>query len=782
MPFDPKAQGAAPLEFDRPDKVDVERLAVTVQNVLFANPENGYVIAEVAVDGEVRAPAGALRKSFNGTTIMIKGESPSLAEHAKASVGQGLHIAGQWEEDARGMFFRVLFTQETIPTTREALGKYLASGRLKNVGPGVGKKLMDQFGLDLLRILDHAPERMTEIKGITLEKAKAISDSWKAKRNQFQVVSFLGLHGIGENLAKRVADELGEAELEPRIRDNPYLLTQVDGIGFKRADDVAMSLNLPHDAPMRIQAALLHVLQEQITDKGNTAVPVNDWVREAMAFVAQPQHIVEEHCKVLVKNRQVVLRKLPYDQIVNNEPMPVVIDCATPFRLGLKEHAIARNLIQRLCAPPPFDEDVTRVAVNYLSNPRLKLDPSQRDAALLIARSTVSILTGGPGTGKTTTLRSVVESFRLAGLEVVLAAPTGRAAKRMEEAIGQEAKTMHRTLEFKGNLGFQRNSQNPLFGDVFVLDEASMVDTALMDAWLSALPAKARVVFVGDSDQLPSVGPGNVLHDFIASNKIPKARLTTVHRNGGLIAVAADRVRQGKCPPLDGNAWVHNFSFVGVENEELAQSVLTLIDGFLARGEDPRGIQVLIPRKDTTLGTIAFNELLRSRLNVVPRADWATTSVGRGFIEGDRVMQTKNDYKRDVFNGDMGHVKTVENGELVVELEGGREVRYNKEEQRHLDLAYAQTVHKSQGGERPIIIMVCSTAHSFNLYRNILYTGITRGKEKVFIVGQAKAVALAAHKIDQSTRLTGLRAEIERAWRQLNPPQATPERPHSRRP
>jgi exodeoxyribonuclease V alpha subunit len=783
MPFDPKAQhAAAPLETG-PSHVpaSVEHLAVTIQHVLFANPDNGYFIAEASVDGEVHAPEGALRKDYNGNIVLIKGQSPSFAEHAKASIGHGLSVAGQWDEDARGRYFRVLFTQEAIPTSREALGKYLASGRLKGVGPSLGQKLMERFGLDLLRVLDHDPERLTEVPGITPDKAKTVSASWQAKRSQFQVVTFLGLHGIGETMSQRVADELGEADLEERIRANPYLLTEVDGIGFKRADEVALSLKFPQDSPLRIQAALLNVLQEQIQDQGNTAVPVGDWVQAAMGFVAQPQAVVEEHCRVLIKNRQVVLRKLPFEHVVNNAAQVMTIDCATPFRLGLKENAIAQAIVGRLRGEEPFDPEVTHKATAYLADPRLKLDPSQRDAALLIARSTVSILTGGPGTGKTTTLRSVVKAFEEAGLEVVLAAPTGRAAKRMEEAIGHEAATMHRTLEFKGDLGFQRNRQNPLAGEVFVLDETSMVDTALMEAWLNAMPPKARLVFAGDSDQLPSVGPGNVLHDFIASNRIPKARLTQVHRNGGLIAMAADRVRQGQAPRLDGDPWVDNFAFINADNDALMERVCNLIDGLINMGQDPRGIQVLVPRKDTSWGTLAFNDMLRSRLNVGPHRDWAATAMGKGYLEGDRVMQIRNDYKRGVFNGDIGHVVKVEEGgkELVVEIENGadtREVRYNKEEMRQLTMAYAQTVHKSQGGERPVIIMVCTMSHAFNLYRNILYTGITRGKDKVVVVGQPKAVALAAHKIDQSTRLTGLCMEIERVWRQLSQAKPTVER------
>jgi exodeoxyribonuclease V alpha subunit len=749
----------------------VEQLTVTVRNVLFSNPENGYFIAEVELAGEGAAPAGASRASrFGVEVVLLKGESPSFVEHANASVGQSLAVAGQWDQDARGIYFKVMFTQESVPTTREALGKYLADGRLKGIGPATARRLLDRFNMDLLRILDHDPDRLAEESGITLEKARSIAMHWKTKREQFQVVSFLGVHGIGENLAKKVAAEWGSADLEDRIRADPYLLTHIDGIGFKKADHVAMSVGLPVDSPLRIRAALVDVLQQQIQNAGNTAVPVSEWVKLAMAFVSQPQKVVEEHCSVLIKERRVVLRKINFQRYVRNELVEGLVDCASPFRLGLKENAIARSLIGHLTGNDQVSSKVIETLVTALSDPSLGLDPSQREASLMIARNAVAILTGGPGTGKTTTLRSVVKAFEDAGLTVVLAAPTGRAAKRMEEAIGRPSATIHRTLEFKGSLGFTRDSENPLVGDVFILDETSMVDTALMDAWLSALPPEARILFVGDADQLPSVGPGNVMRDLIDCRRIPVARLTTVHRNGGLIAKTAARVLSGKSPTLPADPWVDTFAFVPAEtDEQIIETVNMLIDGFLNKGQDPRGIQVLVPQKEGVVGTHAFNDSLRQRLNVEPRSDWSTTAMGANFLKGDRVMQVKNDYKREVYNGDMGHVTEVFDGgrELMVELENGTRVKYAKEEQRELELGYAQTVHKSQGGERPIIIMVCANAHSFTLNRNLLYTGITRGKERVLLVGHAKAAALAAFKVDQGVRLTGLKLEIERVWKQV---------------
>lgn len=790
MPFDPNYRSTDHTVAEV-SLASVNQLTVTVRNVIFSNPENGYFIAEVEVEGDTQPPEGAMRSSrFGAPVITLKGESPSFTEHSSAMVGESISVAGQWTQDDRGQFFKVLFTQESIPTTREALAKYLAAGRIKHVGPVLAKKLMEHFGLDLLRILDHDPERLVIVNGITPEKARAIAQSWAAKRGQFRVVSFLGLHGIGESLAKKVAEEFGNDGLEDRIRQNPYLLTHVDGIGFTTADGVAMSVGLPVDSPLRIRAALVEVLNNQINDKGNTAVPVGEWVRSAMAFVGQSQHVVEEHCQALVKDKQVVLRQLLHRRYVHNQLVESLETCASPFRIGLKENAIARHLMGHLHSENSLDMDVIDQVTRSLKDPALGLDPSQLDASLLIAKSPVSILTGGPGTGKTTTLRSLVKAFEAAGLTVLLAAPTGKAAKRMEKAIGRPAATIHRTLEFKGSLGFTRDQSNPLMGDIFILDEVSMVDTSVMAAWLDALPKSCRIIFVGDADQLPSVGPGNILRDMISSNQVPVARLSTVHRNGGLIAHTAERVRNGKAPTLPADPWVDTFAFVpAVDDDDVIETVHGLIKGFINKGHDPRSIQVLIPQKDGAVGTRSFNDSLRPLLNVEPRTDWSKVAVGsKGYLQGDRVMQVKNDYKRNVFNGDMGHVIEVAEGgrELVVQLDDGEPVRYNKEEQRQLELGFAQTVHKSQGGEMPIVIVVCVNNHSFTLNRNLLYTGITRGKERVLVVGQAKAVALAAYKMDQSLRLTGLGLEIDRVLKQMlsakPQPSAPPVRPPAPRP
>jgi exodeoxyribonuclease V alpha subunit len=778
MPVDPTHHAAPQV---------AERLTVVVRRVLFANAENGYFVAEAEVAGEVKAPEGALRPSqFGPDSLLLKGESPSFVENP--ILQQGMEVLGRWANDARGTHFEVFSTQEHEPTSPEALRKYLVDGRVKGIGPKTAHHLVDQFGLDLLRILDHDPGRLAGEPGINAEKAERIGQTWKEKREMFRVTAFLGLHSIGENLAKKVAAHFGSEGLEEKIRANPYLLTEVEGIAFNKADAAALSLGVPRDNPMRIQAALVHVLGEKISNEGHTAIPTADWVNEAMNFVGQSRLVVEDHCRLLHQQRRVVFRRLPCRRVVRDEVFEEELVCATPMRLGMRENAIAQDLLRLMTISPNRDErpkatdSVARQRMLALiTAPDRKLDPSQIAAATLSVNQPVSILTGGPGTGKTTTLRTLVQAFEDEGLTVVLAAPTGIAAKRMEDAIGRPAATMHRALQAQGTQGFQRNRTNPLEGDVFILDETSMVDTVMMASWLESIPSRARVLFVGDADQLPSVGAGNVLRDLIESRQIPVARLTKVHRNGGAIALAAQKVLAGVGPTGPSDPWVDSFAFVpAADDEAILESIDSLVDGYLNKGHAPHEIQVLVPQREGPLGFFALNDRLRWKLN--PNRPDPRTSAADGFLDGERVMQLKNDYKREVFNGDVGHILENRSEGAGVEMEDGRRVDYKKEELKQLQMAYAITVHKSQGTERPVIILVCSTRHQFSLNRNLIYTGITRGKQRVVIVGQPKALVMGARKRDQLVRRTGLIAELKREKAKLAPKPAPAVAPSSPRP
>ncbi len=777
MPFGPSQSFTTSISPQASTAPSVAMLVV-FEKVLFSDPVTGYFIASARPQGKVDIPPAALRKDFSAEpTILIKGVSSAFI--GSPVMGYGMDVAGEWKEDDRGVYLDALYVQDGVPTTRQALRAYLSAGRLRGVGPSLGATLVDRYGLDLIRILETDPSQLAQTPGISPSLAAALGASWKIKRAAYRVVSFLGQHGLGESMASRVADLLGADNIEERLRANPYLLTSVDGIGFRKADAVAISLGISTNDPRRIQSALAHVLSERVSSDGHTAIPVSDWVSEACEFVSMPRQDVEVHCQRLADTRQVMLRTLPFRKIINGQPVSGEAVCATPWRLASAENSIAATLLARLEKVPPLSERMLDTMSRYIDNPDIGLDDSQRYAANLIFRYPVSIMTGGPGTGKTTTLRSIVAAFSAVGLSVVLAAPTGRAAKRMTQAIGCTAATIHRKLGSDAFGRFSHDREHPMDGDIFILDESSMVDTYLMAAWLRAIPPTGRLVMVGDADQLPSVGPGNVLRELIDSSQIPTARLTKIHRNSGMIAHTAARVLTGGSMTKSGSdPWIDAFAFQAVEDDEPALVRLEeLVDGYLNKGYDPKDIQILTPQKEGPLGTKAVNARLRWRLN--PAHPSPESAIGAtGFLIGERVMQTRNDYDLDVFNGDMGCISAINpDGSLKVQMDDGQIVKHSRASARQLVMAYAITIHKSQGGERPIILMLCSSRHVFMLNRNLIYTGITRGKEHVVVIGQPRAAAMGVRKVDESARLTGLRAELARERLRLAKPQGQASRP-----
>ena len=762
MPYDVKhPQGPDAAFLNRED--DTLRLRVKVRHIFYRDPRgSGFFIMDAEPEQGVEVDPSAMRKSLGATRIMtVKGESVSFVDSGVE--GATVEIIGNYAEDARGGFFKAIATNEQPPTTALALRKYLASSKLPGVGPATADALVDEFGTDLLRILDETPQALAGHAGLNAEKAENIGKVWQEKRALFRITSFLGLHGIGETLARKVRDAIEGNDIEARIRANPYILTEVDGIAFAKADKVAMSLGLPEDDPQRIRAALLHVLDDQVTRAGHTALPVDEWMDAAAAFVAQPMDVVTNYCRELVQTRKVGLRRL---RVATKPPRSDHYEfseaiCATPVWLGRAEQSIARNLTALVGNDDVRESVATARMLSQLATVGAGLDPSQRTAARVCLSNPVAILTGGPGTGKTTTLCTLVRLFKSEGMEVVLAAPTGRAAKRMEEACGVTASTMHRAIGMQGFGGPHHDAKDPMKGDVFILDETSMVDTILMHRWLEAIPPGARVIFIGDADQLQPVGPGDVLRDIIASKRVPLARLTTVHRNAGSIATAAAEVLAGRTPRGRNDPWLDGFSFLAAADDEAVLERLdALVQGYLARGYSPQDIQVLAAQKDGPLGTRALNERLRSLLNQEPEESRGEPV--SGFVVGDRVLQTKNDYKLEVFNGDLGTIAEVSPSGAVVNLEDGRTITYDKASMRNLQPGYVLTVHKAQGGERPVVLVICTTRHIFTLNRNLIYTAITRGKERVAVLGQPRALNQGIRKREQALRRTGLIRELER--------------------
>lgn len=743
-----------------------EPLSVTVQRLKFHNDETGFFIAEgVAVGALPPLPQELAEMGVRtSNSVALKGTSQSF--QGNDNIGATLRCHGEWVVDPRhGLQFSVHFVHDSAPTTPAALQKYLGSGRLKGIGPATAKEMVDKWGVDVIRILEETPERLSEISGLTAAKIETIKKAWKDKKEMYGIVSFLGLHGIGETLAVRVRDTFGMDNLEKKIRANPYLLTEVEGIGFKKADDLAISMGFPENSPQRLAAALQHVLREKIVKEGHTALPVSMWIQEACVSLSRPREEVRAMCQKLVDAKSVILRTL---KVVIGEEGVVDAVCASPRREALAERSVANHLKRLMESVQDITMNDETIIARVMDDPARRLDPSQKEAMWRNLHAPASVLTGGPGTGKTTTLRSIVDAATQMGLRVILAAPTGRAAKRMEEAIGVEAMTMHRRLGFAPGVGFKKNEQDPMEGDLFIVDESSMVDVTMLAAWLRAIPTGARVMLVGDADQLPSVGAGDVLRDLIDSDHLPVSRLTKVHRQaeGSGIAWNATQVLAGKCPTLEGDPWVDDFAFVRIagsttqeQNQGIRDKLVEVVEGFLRQGVAPQDIQVLCPQKNHECGTEALNDMLRGLLN--PHRPDAERLAEGGMQVGERLMQTKNNYDQEVFNGDMGNVtKLHEDGRVEMEMEDGRKITYGKHEVRDLQFGYAITVHKSQGGERPVIILPMSRSHSYGFNRSLLYTAITRGKDRVVLIGDAQTALMAAKKKDQLVRMTGLLNEL----------------------
>ena len=749
------------------------KLPVQIRSVVFKNAENGFFILKGQPPKGETWPLGLHEgRPLPNRECGFRGTSKALTDLVDPSA-EVFDFLGNWIVDpSYGLQFNVVMIRERTPSTPEGLMRYLSSGRLKGVGPATAKIMLEKWGMETLEILDKTPERLREIPGLNAKKIQTIQNSWKEKRALYELVSFLGLHGLGEGMAARI--HAGKADLPigdiiRQIQANPYALTDIDGVGFKTADQLALSLGFANDDPVRVESALYHLLRDATSKDGHTALPGKVWAEKAAIDLDLPLTVVRPACKRLIDTGRVVLRSLPVERLERRahgevmvyDPMP----CVQPDMLARTEEAIVSHVQRLVASAAEFDAVQLSAFTRGIEDPARNLDPSQKSAAWLALTSPVAVLTGGPGTGKTTTLRTLVALAQEAGLRVVLAAPTGRAAKRMEEAIKVEAGTMHRKLGFRPGGGFAFNEDNPLEGDLFILDESSMIDSMMMAAWIRAIPTGGRLLLVGDADQLPSVGAGDILRNFIQSGRISVARLTEVHRQakGSAIALNAQRVLAGHPTSWDGDPMSDEFAFVeATGNDVIAGRIQGIVEGLLGQGIRPEDIQILAPQKNGEAGTESLNQLLRWPLNPTRPDPQAFEEIPR-VLEGERLMQIKNNYELGLFNGDMGTVKSIDddNGEIVLVTEDGREVDLNREQARQMLYGYAITVHKSQGGERPVVIMPMSKSHAFSLNRSLLYTGITRGKQRVILVGEKQTVVRAARKIEQTKRLTGLLSLLE---------------------
>lgn len=772
-----KIQQRNPAEIERENALSVQdnskniTISVKIQQVRHFTKETGFFVASATfAPGKIAPRVIVNGKMMFSKDFVINGISPTFGDHDR--IGQIIDCTGQWIEDSKyGIQFKTLFINEQLPISPEALKKYLSDGRIKFIGKAIAEHIIEKWGMESFEILKSKPNELTTIPGITKEKAEHICKQWNEKQEVYEIVSYLGMHGVGEGQAMKVFDFYKSANKNAidSIKMNPYSLTNIEGIGFKTADQLALSLGFDFDNPIRLRSALYYELEEKIKKDGDTAMPVDKWVNEAVADLGIDKKEVLRVCQELITNKEVIIRKLEVTTFENagygkpGIPKTQIMQCVSPKKEALTERSIALELQRIIESQPAFDMSNVDIIKKEIYDPKRNLDISQIKAAWNALTNPISIITGGPGTGKTTTLKTIVSTAEKMGLTVILSAPTGKAAKRMEESIQRTSMTIHRRLGFKpGGAGFNYDKKNPLSGDMFVIDETSMVDSQLFLAFLSAIPNGAMLLFVGDADQLPSVGAGDVLRDLIKSGHILVSRLQRIHRTDALsqIPINAKLINEGKTPSLQGDVWKDSYAFVTAsDNQEIVNKTLEIVSGLLKAGYNTDDIQVLTPQRNGETGVENLNLMLKPILNNHPFKEKVYDAP---VSLGDRLMQTKNDYDLEIYNGDMGYVEKIDEvNEVFVFKTEDNVLSIPFKKAKDLVPGYAITVHKSQGSEKPVIILPLSRAHLFTLNKNLIYTGVTRGKNKVIIISDGRTITQAVAKISQLCRITGLREQIK---------------------
>ena len=702
-------------------------LRCVVERITYQNPENGYSVLKVKVKG------------YNDLVTLVG----NLLE---VPVGSVLLCRGEWKVDKRyGSQFVAATWEETMPATGYGIEKYLGSGLVKGIGPRFARAIVQRFGTETIDIIETEIERLYEVPNIGRKRVAKIRESWEKQKDIKNVMLFLQGYGVSTAYAAKIYREYGKESID-KVRENPYRLADdIWGIGFKTADGIAAKMGYEKEDPRRCRSGILYTLG-QLSDEGHVYAGEEQLVKTAGQLLEAGETAIRDTLAGMLQAEDLILDK---DAIYL--PPFYHAECGTSRRLRDLAESTGRSLFDGLFDPSSLTAET---GIEY--------DEVQLAAIRQAVTSKVMALTGGPGTGKTTTTQGIIAALKKAGLRVLLAAPTGRAAKRMSEATGMEAKTIHRLLEDNPQDGYKRNDENPLEGDALIVDECSMIDILLMNNLLKAVPVGMRLVFVGDIDQLPSVGAGNVLRDVIDSQRIPVVRLVRIFRQAqkSRIVMNAHTINQGRFPDTSNGRDTDFFFMREDDPERAAETIVRLVKERLPRAyrESPDRIQVLTPMQRGVVGAANLNLLLQQALNP------SGPSLGRGgytYRQGDRVMQLCNNYAKEVFNGDLGYIREVDTEERTLKVDfDGKKVEYDVTELDELTLAYATTIHKAQGSEYPIVVMPVLMTHFVMLQRNLIYTGITRAKKICVLIGATKALAYAVHNMSVLKRNTSLRERL----------------------
>jgi exodeoxyribonuclease V alpha subunit len=711
-----------------------------IERITYTNEENGFTIAKVKVYGQrdLVCVVGNLMSPMAGEIIKMRGE---WTNHPKY-----------------GEQFKIVQYKTSVPASVYGIQKYLGSGLIKGIGPVMARRIVAKFGKETLDVIEKEIERLIEVDGIGKKRIAMIKRAWEEQKEIREVMLFLQTHGVSSGYATKIFKQYGNRSIEV-VKENPYrLATDIFGIGFVTADNIAEKLGFSKDSELRAEAGILYVLH-QLADEGHVFYPHEPLLEKCQEILQVDRELIAKALGTIALEKRIIIEDLN-EEIeefrTNNKAVYLA-------KFHVCETSIAARLKTLVNAPKSIREIDVEKAIAWVQNQlSISLAEKQVEAIRCAVRHKVMVITGGPGTGKTTIINAVLRIFSKLKVRILLAAPTGRAAKRMSEATGHEAKTIHRLLEYsiqKG--GFQKDDENPLDCDLIIIDEASMIDTILMHYLLKAIPPETTFILVGDVNQLPSVGAGNVLKDIISCGSIPVVELNEIFRQAkeSLIIVNAHRINNGQLPQLRSSGkGLDDFYFIEQEDpEEALKTILELTKERIPKkfGFDPvDDIQVLTPMHKGTVGAGNLNTELQKVLN--PAEDGLVRG-NRSFRVNDKVMQVKNNYDKEVFNGDIGRIKRIdsETQEVIISYDG-RDIPYDFPDLDEIVLAYAVSVHKSQGSEYPAIVMPILTQHYVLLQRNLIYTGVTRGRKLVIIVGTKKALAIGVRNDKTQKRYTYL--------------------------